>query len=301
MAPVDLPPTLAVWFIAVCAGVCVACGVALFARLLADPPAPVPGVEAPPRGFRLAWRLINAAGHYRAARLSWRARRGIEAELLRAGLRHALGAAQIAGAQAVCAIAAALAAGCLIGILGVAAAPALAVMSGAALLGWFHPRIWLRERMRQRAALARRALPFVLDMTTLCVEAGLNLSMALQQTAAKAPPSPLRDELRRVLGDIRTGVARAQALRDMAGRLDLPEVRTWVGALAQADALGMSLAPILRAQSDQRRSERFLRAEKLAMEAPVKMLLPLIGCIFPCSFIVIGFPIAVQLLEMGGG
>jgi tight adherence protein C len=292
--------TLSTWLAIACTGVSVFCIAVLCWRLLSDPPAPAPLVEAPPGGFRLAWRPINAAGHYYAARLSWRTRRRIETELVQAGLRHALGAVQMAGAQVVCALAAMSVAGLSAWSLGVSATSSLVIAATAALGGWIYPRIWLRDRMRQRAAQARRALPFVLDMTTLCVEAGLNLGMALQQTAGKAPAGPLRDELRRVLGDIRTGVARAQALRDMAGRLDLPEVRSWVGALVQADTLGMSLAPILRAQSDQRRSERFLRAERLAMEAPVKMLFPLIACIFPCSFIVIGFPIAVQLLEVGG-
>ena len=136
-------------------------------------------------------------------------------------------------------------------------------------------------------------------MEPLAIAAGLHAGAALQQAAQEGPPSPLREELRRVLGDVRTGVPRAQALRDMAERLDIPEVRAWVGTLAQADALGMSLAPLLRAQSDQRRVERFLRAERLAMEAPVKMLLPLVVCIFPCSFVAIAFPIAVKLMEPG--
>ncbi|MCS6944210.1 MAG: type II secretion system F family protein, partial [Sutterellaceae bacterium] len=95
------------------------------------------------------------------------------------------------------------------------------------------------------------------------------------------------------------GRPRIEALRDMAERLDFGPITSLVSALVQGELMGSSLGPILRAQSEQRRSERFQRAEKLAMEAPVKMLGPLILCIFPCTFIVIGFPIVVKFLTSG--
>src|SRR5690606_21822443 len=120
---------------------------------------------------------------------------------------------------------------------------------------------------------------------------------ALQEAARHGPPGPLRDELRHSLADMRAGVVRHEALRQLAGRTGLQSVQQWVTVLGQADQLGMSLGPLLRAQSEQRRNERFLRAEKLALEAPVKMLFPLVCCIFPCTFLIIGFPIAVKLIE----
>ena len=109
----------------------------------------------------------------------------------------------------------------------------------------------------------------------------------------------LRDEFQRVLRDIRAGKARAIALRGMAARLNEPSVSHFTTAVIQAESMGMNLGPVLRAQADQRRTERFLRAEKLAMEAPVKLLFPLIAFIFPCTFIVLFFPIAMKFIASG--
>jgi tight adherence protein C len=280
-------------------GLAVAALAVLACLLVIDPP-PLPDrtAEAPPRAFRLAWPLVSAAAHYGRPWLSWQGRRRIESQLVRSGLRHGLAPVHILGAQVLCACAGGLVAALLASSW--SGLPALAAWAAAgAAAGGTYPRLWLRDRVRRRRRDILRALPFVLDMTTLCVEAGLHVGAALQQAVQKGPPGPLRDELRRVLGDVRTGVPRTRALKDMAERLEIPEIRAWTGTLAQADALGMNLAPILRAQSDQRRAERFLRAERLALEAPVKMLLPLIACIFPCSFVVIGFPIAVKLMDTG--
>jgi tight adherence protein C len=121
----------------------------------------------------------------------------------------------------------------------------------------------------------------------------------MNQAVAKGPKGALRDEFMRVLRDIRAGKPRAEALRAKATRLNEPSINSFVTAVVQAESLGMSLGPVLRAQADQRRTERFLRAEKLAMEAPVKMLFPLIAFIFPCTFIVIGFPIVMKFLSLG--
>ena len=109
----------------------------------------------------------------------------------------------------------------------------------------------------------------------------------------------MREEFQRVLRDIRAGKPRATSLRDMAGRLNETSVTNFTIAVIQAESMGMSLGPILRAQADQRRIERFLRAEKLAMEAPVKMLFPLIAFIFPCTFIVLFFPIVMKFMNSG--
>src|SRR5690606_38066942 len=123
-----------------------------------------------------------------------------------------------------------------------------------------------------------------------------NLQGALQQAAQHGPPGPLRQELRHALADMRAGMPRLEALRYWSNRTGLAAVQQLVTALGQADQLGMSLGPLLRAQSEQRRTERFLRAERLALEAPVKMLFPMVFCIFPCTFLIIGFPIAIKLM-----
>ena len=99
--------------------------------------------------------------------------------------------------------------------------------------------------------------------------------------------------------DMRAGRPRSEALRELADRLDMPPVSSFVATLIQAEATGMSLGPILRAQAEQRRTERFARAEKLAMEAPVKLLFPLLFFIFPCVFAILMFPIAMKFLAAG--
>ncbi len=173
---------------------------------------------------------------------------------------------------------------------------ALGLATGASLFFSWLPINRLKRKGRDRQLDMLRAFPFLLDMTTLCIEAGLNLQGALLQAAAHGPPDGLNHELSRSLSDMRAGMPRMEALKQFAARTRLPEISQWVMAIEQADVLGMSLGPILRAQSEQRRNERFLRAEKLALEAPVKMLFPMMICIFPCTFLVIGFPIAVKLL-----
>ena len=169
----------------------------------------------------------------------------------------------------------------------------------AGLLGWGYPALWLGDRLKARKKELLKSLPFFLDIITLCVEAGLNLQGAMTQAVAKGPKGVLRDEFQRVLRDIRAGKARAESLRAMAQRMDEPAVANFTTAVIQAESMGMNLGPVLRAQADQRRSERFLRAEKLAMEAPVKLLFPLLAFIFPCTFIVLFFPIAMKFMHSG--
>jgi tight adherence protein C len=161
------------------------------------------------------------------------------------------------------------------------------------------PELWLSDMTKKRNLKILKRLPFLLDIVTMAVESGMNLSSALQKSVEKIPPGPLVSEINRVLREVRAGKPRTDALRDMAARLDFAAMNSLVSALVQGELMGASIGPILRAQSEQRRTERFQRAEKLALEAPVKMLGPLILCIFPCTFLVIGFPIAMQLLHSG--
>ena len=141
--------------------------------------------------------------------------------------------------------------------------------------------------------------PYYLDIITLAVEAGTNLTSAFAYAVQKSPKSPLSDEIKRILRDVRAGKPRASCMRDFAERVQMPAIDNLVGSLIQAENIGSSLGPILRAQSQQRRSERFTRAEKLAMEAPVKLLGPLIMFIFPTTFMVLGFIIVVKAVMAG--
>ncbi len=164
--------------------------------------------------------------------------------------------------------------------------------------GFFFPLVWLEDTRKKRELSVIRALPVYLDFTTMAVEAGLNLSGALQQAMNKGPDGPLRNEFAIVMRDLRSGVTRADALRRMSERLDINDITSFVNAMIQAEKMGSSMAATLRIQSEQRRSERFQRAEKKAMEAPVKLIFPLIVFIFPVTFMVLGFPIVMKFLDM---
>jgi tight adherence protein C len=131
------------------------------------------------------------------------------------------------------------------------------------------------------------------------VEAGLNLTGAIKQAMDKGPPGALRNEFQMITRDLRAGVPRADALRRMENRLNMKAITSFVGTVIQAEKMGASVGAALRVQSQQRRIERFQRAEKLAMEAPVKLILPLIAFIFPVTFIVLAFPIVVKFMQEG--
>lgn len=165
----------------------------------------------------------------------------------------------------------------------------------AALAAAGAPWIWLRDRANRRHHAITRDLPGYLDLLTLGLEAGCAFGASLQLTIARSTPGPLRDAMERALQEMRAGRTRAEALQRLSDRLRVSALTASVAAIIQAESTGVSLAPVMRAQALRGTQERFARAEKRAMEAPVKMLGPLVLCIFPCTFIVIGFPIAVHL------
>ena len=167
------------------------------------------------------------------------------------------------------------------------------------LVGLAHPNMWLSDNRKRRENAIIRGMPTYLDFITMCVEAGLNFQGALQQAMEKAPQSPLKNEFAIVLRDLRSGLSRSDALRRMADRLDIQETTSFVSAVIQAERMGSSLATVMRVQAEQRRNERFQRAEKMAMEAPIKLVGPLILFIFPVTFIILGFPIAMKFLNEG--
>ena len=168
------------------------------------------------------------------------------------------------------------------------------------LYGLIYPILWLKSEKKKRENIILKEIPFFLDIIVLCVEAGLTFVNAVDQAVAKSVNSPMRYEFSRVLADIRKGVSKSDSLRNMVSRVDHASVQNLVSAIIQAENMGMNLGPILRGQAEQRRVERFLRAEKLALEAPVKMLFPLVAFIFPCTFIVIGFPLYIMMKDAFG-
>jgi tight adherence protein C len=271
---------------------CVALGQAWAAPM---PPQPAHAAPVPP-AWRPWWPLLRRLAPALAPWIGTPQRERLRNLLARADLDRAIGVEQFVAGHCV----AGVAAGCVVLAVAVAGGTLTPWASApAALLGALLPRIALRDRIARRCHAILRRLPHDLDLITLSIEAGLNLGAALGQAAQYGPPGPLRDEWQRVLRDVHAGQARHDALRAMAARMALPGVSNLVAALIAAERQGASLAPILRAQAEQRRTERFLRAERMAMEAPVKMLLPLVLCIFPGTFAILLFPIVYQLLQEG--
>ena len=153
---------------------------------------------------------------------------------------------------------------------------------------------WLKGVRNARHRSMQKALPYVLDLMTLSVEAGLDFMTAIRKIIERRVMDPLGEELMRVFHEIQVGKTRRQALRDMGLRVDQPDLSSVVSALVQADELGVSLGTILRIMADQMRMKRFQRAEKLAYEAPVKMLGPLLLLIFPAVMLFLLGPIVAQ-------
>ena len=189
----------------------------------------------------------------------------------------------------------------LIGLLGSGCALALGsapwLVLLIALAGISAPWLWMRSEITARRDQVIRELPMYVDMLTLALEAGGSLSVALKVATERSPDSVLRRAFLRVQGDLRAGRSRVEALRALGDRLDMPAVTPLIASLIQADSSGGSLAAVLRAQSEQRLNERFARAEKRAMEAPVRMLGPLVLCIFPCTFLILAFPIVMRFFS----
>jgi tight adherence protein C len=160
--------------------------------------------------------------------------------------------------------------------------------------GFMYPDIMLNRIIEDRQKEISRKLPDILDLLVISVEAGLGFEQALDRTCT-AVPGALSDEFRRMLHEIRIGSARADALRAMADRSDVPELRAFILAMLQADTFGVSISRLLRSQADEMRIKRRLMAQEKAQKAPVKMLFPLTFCIFPSIFVVILGPAMINI------
>jgi tight adherence protein C len=167
---------------------------------------------------------------------------------------------------------------------------------GMGLLGFFLPVVWLGNRIRRRQDEIVRTLPDALDLLTISVEAGLPFDGAMQRVAEKWD-NELSRGFQRLLTEMRVGKSRREALRDMADRMEVPDVTSFVAALIQADQLGISIAKVLRIQSEQMRIKRRQRAEEKAQQAPIKMLLPMTFLIFPTILIIILGPALLVLKD----
>lgn len=174
----------------------------------------------------------------------------------------------------------------------------LSAVGGAA--GWRLPTFWLLRRATERKQALSRALPEVMDVLCVSVEAGLGFDGAIQEVAERFP-EPVAGEFREYLKEVRLGRTRTAALHTLAERWGVEELRSFVAAVVQADQLGVSMARVLRAQSDAMRTRRRQRAEERAMQLPLKMLFPLIFFIFPALFVVVLGPMLIQFLTIFRG
>lgn len=175
----------------------------------------------------------------------------------------------------------------------------LMIIAWIAAAGLFGPFLWLARQARVRRLAIWRGLADAFDMVTVCVEAGLGLDAALRQVSSKAQ-GPLADEVAVTLRQVGMGRPRREALEDLAHRVDIPEMTTFVNAVIQAEQLGTSLGRVLRAQSQGLRTQRRQKAEDLANKAPVKMVFPLVVFMLPTFFIVTIGPIIIHVLNFSG-
>ena len=167
------------------------------------------------------------------------------------------------------------------------------------VVAWFLPNLWIKDFKRRRDTEVMRTLPIYLEYLTMCVDAGLDLPGAMKQAVDKGPRGAIRNEFRVILRDISSGYTRADALARFDERMSLPEITSLVSAVTQANKMGSSLFDTLQSQAEQRLDERFRRAEKMAMEAPVKLIVPLVIFIFPLTFIILLFPIVTRFYDGG--
>ncbi len=167
------------------------------------------------------------------------------------------------------------------------------------LIGFLLPNMWLNRLIRARQKAIRKALPDVLDMLTICVNAGLGFDAAVARVVEKWN-NPLTEELERVLYEMRMGLPRAEALRNLADRTGVPELSSFVAIIIQAERLGASIADTLQAQAKTMREQRRQWAEEQARKAPIKMLIPLVLFVFPSLFVVILGPAIPRIMRTFG-
>src|SRR5688572_14830413 len=169
-------------------------------------------------------------------------------------------------------------------------------IGGATFAGFFLPHLMLTSRITRRQKEIRKAMPDALDLLTICVEAGLGFDAAMSKVAEKWE-TELALAFSRVIREVQLGKVRRDALKDMAERLGIPEMTSFVAAIIQSEQLGVSMSRVLRIQADQMRVKRRQRAEEEAHKAPIKMIIPMALLIFPTIMIIILTPAAIQIMD----
>jgi tight adherence protein C len=239
----------------------------------------------------LAQRLSSVARRSTSASYTER----VEKRLALAGYPGGMRGAEFLGVRLI--VSGAIAAlGALLGLLIIhgAIGAVLGLLVGF-IVGYLVPDFWLNRRIRARQHRILVQIPDALDLLTISVRAGLGFDAALAKVTEKME-GPLPDEFQRALAEVRVGRVRRDALRDMITRTEVPALSNFIGAVIQAEQLGVAISKVLQVQSEQLRIERRQRAEEMAAKAPIKMLFPLVGCIFPSMFIVLLGPAMIQII-----
>ncbi len=222
-----------------------------------------------------------------------------EKRLALAGNPGDLRVADWLGVKAISAIAFGVGFAVLFGVIGLLGFPfPVGYLLGivGAIFGYVAPEFWLGSRVKKRQKAILVMIPDTLDLLTISVRAGLGFDAALGKVVEKLK-GPLSDEFRRALAEVRVGKARREALRDIVARTEVVPLTNFIGAIVQAEQLGVSISKVLQVQSEQLRIERRQRAEEQAAKAPIKMLFTLVGCIFPSLFIVILGPAIILIVQ----
>jgi tight adherence protein C len=170
---------------------------------------------------------------------------------------------------------------------------------GGLVLGFFGPNLYLYQKIHERSEKLLRELPDAIDLLTISVESGLGFDAAVQQVARNTD-GPLSEEFSRVLREMQIGQGRADALRALGERSNVADVRSFVGAMVQADSFGIPISQVLRVQSNELRVKRRQRAEEKAQQVPVKITIPLIFCILPTLFIAVMGPAVISIMDSLG-
>lgn len=169
----------------------------------------------------------------------------------------------------------------------------------SAPLGWFYPDFWIKGRIKARHKQIRKSLPFVVDLLALSTEAGMDFVGAIGKVVEKSAPSPIVDELGQALREIKVGSSRSDALRELAARVDMTEVNSFIAVLISADQMGASIGKVLRQQSEQVRNARFLMAEKAGAIAAQKLILPTVLIVLPAIMLMIFGPVILGMISPG--
>ena len=185
-------------------------------------------------------------------------------------------------------------------VLGTSLTLRIVIVAASVAIGFMAPNLYIYQVAYDRGGRLQRELPDAIDLMTICVESGLGFDAAVQQVAANTE-GPLADEFGRVLREMQIGQSRSEALRGLGERTNVPEMRSFVSAMVQADAFGIPIAQVLRVQSSEIRVKRRQRAEEKAQQVPVKITIPLIFCILPCLFVAVMGPAAISIMDNFSG